>query len=223
MRLGQRMLVTLLALLSTICCLPSAFATIGPQDVVTVGSVTAVGALVDVPVYVRDVSGTPVGLDQPPGSKIQSFSLKVDYAPAAAITSISFVRTGVTSGLTPTAEFTPSSPGSVSLIDTFQESTNPIPFTLDAAAPGNPVGHLLVQLSPSAVAGSTITVTLDPALTTLANQDGTTVETSVTSSLLLVNGSITIPPGYVYNVPALSTWALALLALMLAVAATRLR
>src|SRR5437764_15487578 len=68
-----------------------------PQDVVTVASVNGpLGSVVDVPVYIRDVSLTPLGLDQPPGSRIQSYSIKVNYAPASAVQSITFTRAGIT-------------------------------------------------------------------------------------------------------------------------------
>ena len=46
------------------------------QDVITVGSATASGTTVDIPVSVRDVGGTPLGVDQAAGNKIQSFSIK---------------------------------------------------------------------------------------------------------------------------------------------------
>jgi hypothetical protein len=205
-----------------LCWLPAAEVAAQSADVVTVGTVTAGPSLVDVPVYIRDVSGTPLGIDQPPGSKIQAFSLKVDFAPASAVASISFARAGVTAGLTPTAQFTPSTPTSVSLVDTFQESTNPIPFTLNGAAPGNQVAHLLVQLSPSAAPGSTVTLTLDPTVTTLSNQDGTTAEKTAFANLALVNGAINIPSGFVYDLPALSPWWLLALGLALAVVALRM-
>ena len=52
------------------------------QDAVTVGTVSASGNTVDVPVYIRDVSGTSLGRDQPAGSRIQAFTIKVLYAPA---------------------------------------------------------------------------------------------------------------------------------------------
>src|SRR5690349_16794718 len=72
-----------------------------PQDVVTVGIVNgAQYSIVDVPVYIRDVSSTPLGLDQPPGSRIQSYSIKVNYAPASAVQSITFTRAGITTALT---------------------------------------------------------------------------------------------------------------------------
>src|SRR5438270_2262997 len=144
-----------------------------PQDVVTVGIVNGPQfSTVDVPVYIRDVSLTALGLDQPPGSRIQSYSLKVNYAPASAVQSISFSRAGITTALTPTFENSPSSAGSISLLDTFTEATNPIPFTLNGLPPGNQVAHLLVTLSPTVTAGQVITLTLDPTLTQLTNETG---------------------------------------------------
>jgi len=191
-----------------------------PQDVVTVAIVNGPQfSLVDVPVYIRDTSLTPLGLDQPPGSRIQSYSLKVNYAPASAVQSISFSRAGITAALTPTFENSPSSAGTISLLDSFQESTNLIPFTLNGLPPGNQVAHLLVQLSPTATPGTVITLTLDPTLTQLTDEAGSpaTIETTTNTRLVLVNGSITVVP----SVPAMSHLVLLLLAAVLAVAGLR--
>jgi|SRR5437588_5752806 len=191
-----------------------------PQDVVTVGIVNGPQfSVVDVPVYIRDTSSTPLGLDQPAGSRIQSYSIKVNYAPASAVQSITFTRAGITQSLTPTFENSPSSAGSISLLDTFQESTNLIPFTLNGLPPGNQVAHLQVTLSPTAAVGTVITLTLDPTLTQLTNEAGTpaTIETTANSRLVLVNGSITVVP----SVPAMSHLALLMLAAVLAVAGAR--
>src|SRR5436305_9258398 len=187
-----------------------------PQDVVTVGIVTGPQfSVVDVPVSIRDTSSTPLGLDQPPGSRIQSYSIKVNYAPASAVQSITFTRAGITQSLTPTFENSPSSAGSVSLLDTFQESTNLIPFTLNGLPPGNQVAHLQVTLSPTATVGTVITLTLDSTLTQLTNEAGTpaTIETVANNRLALVSGSITVVP----SVPAMSHLLLLLLAAALAV------
>jgi hypothetical protein len=211
---------SILIVTAILCLLPAAPAAAQVvRDVVTVGSVSGSG-IVDVPVYIRDTTGTPLGLDQPPGSRIQSFSIKVDYSPASAVQSISFTRAGITLPLTPTFEVSPSAPGSVSLIDNFQESTNLIPFTPNAN-PGNVVGHLLVQLSPTATPGTTITLTLDPLLTTLSDDSGSaaTQETVANARLSLVNGAIVVAA----LVPTLGTWALALLAIGLCVIAVRMR
>src|SRR5204863_1071627 len=76
-----------------------------PQDVITVGTGTVpAGQVIDIPVFIRDTSGTPLGMDQPPGSKIQSYSIKVNYSPASAVQSITFSRAGITTALTPTFE-----------------------------------------------------------------------------------------------------------------------
>ena len=173
-------------------------------DVVTVGTVSATGTSVDVPIYIRDVSGTPLGMDQPAGSKIQSFSIKVSYAPASAVESIAIARAGITANLTPAFESKPSTTTSISILDTFSETTNPIPFTLNASSPGNLVAHLTVTLSSSATPGSSITLTLDPAVTQLTDQGGTaaTKETVANNNLTLTNGAINVPALSVSLVPA---------------------
>ncbi len=178
-----------------VVCLFLPLAARAASDSVTVGTVTASGTSADVPVYIRDVSGTSLGMDQPAGSKIQSFSIKVTYAPASAVQSVTFSRAGITSSLTPTSEFKPSTANSVSLLDTFQESTNLIPFTLNASAPGNLVAHLVFTLAPGLAPGTSILLTLDSSLTQLTDSGGTaaTKETSTNGGLTLNNGQINIP------------------------------
>jgi hypothetical protein len=192
------------------------------QDVVTVGTVTASTTSVDVPVYIRDVSGTPLGIDQPSGSRIQSFSIKVNYSSAASVQSVTFTRAGITAPLTPTFESSPSSAGSISLLATFQESTNLIPFTSNAAPPGNLVGHLVFNLATGLAPGTTITLTLDPSLTQLTDEggNGATKETVASANLVLVNGQIIViaAPS---DVPALDPVVLILLCLTLVVVALR--
>src|SRR5436309_15776715 len=97
---------TFLGLLSVIILAGPAPPT--PADVVTVGSVNgAAGGTVDVPVFIRDVSSTPLGIDQPAGSRIQSYGLTVSYSPASAVQSITFTRGGITQPLTPAFQSTP--------------------------------------------------------------------------------------------------------------------
>ena len=187
-----------------------------PTDVVTVGTANgASGGTVDVPVFIRDTSGTPLGIDQPFGSRIQSYAITVNYSPASSVQSITFTRAGITAPLTPTFESSPSGAGTVTLIDTFSETTNLIPFTSNAAVPGNQIGVLHVAISPAAPFPSTITLTLDSTLTQLNNQGGTKTESTSINGLTLVNGAINV----ITSVPALSTWALLLLAIAVAVTA----
>ena len=194
-----------------------------PQDVITVGTGSGLpGSVVDVPVYIRDTSSTALGIDQPPGSRIQSYSIKVDYAPASSVQSITFTRAGITQPLTPAFESSPSAPGTISLLGTFAEATNLIPFTSNAALPGNQVAHLLVTLSPTAPPGA-IALTLDPILTQLTDQGGTpaTRENVAAGNLLLVAGSVTVTAAATTPIPTLSTWAMLLLAATLAFGALR--
>lgn len=217
----KRIPVTSLLLLALIVVGVPAFAQ-GTPDVITVGSGSGHG-VVDIPVSIRDTSATPLGIDQPSGSRIQSYSLRVTYSPASAVSSISFSRAGITAPLTPTFENSPSAPGSISLLGNFDETTNLIPFTSNAALPGNQVAHLLVTIAPGTPAGTNITLTLDPVLTQLTDEGGTpaTIETVNNGRLQLVNGAILVTAAT--PVPTLSQWALALLAAALVVVALKIR
>lgn len=213
----KRIFVTVFSTALLLAALPASRAAAQGLDTVTVGTVsTPAGTTVDVPVFISDVSGTPLGIDRPAGSKIQSFSIKVDYAPGASVQSVTFTRAGITAALTPAFESSPSSPPSISLLENFQESTNLIPFTLNAALPGNQVAVLHVTVSPTAPVGP-ITLTLDPALTQLTDETGSgaTKESVPNAKLLLVSGAINVTA----PLPALSAWALALLAISLALIA----
>lgn len=165
------------------------------QDVVTVGTVTADGAAVQVPVSIRDASGTSLGVDQPAASRIQAFSISITYAPASAVSAVTFSRAGITGSLHPVFETTPSSSGEVTLLASFQQSSNPIPFTLNGAGAGDVVASLSFTLSSSAAPGTLISLTLDAATTQLTDEGGSaaTKETTSNGRLALVNGSITIP------------------------------
>jgi hypothetical protein len=198
-----------------------ALAAVVTPDTVTVATVNGPQfSTVDVPVFIRDSSGTPLGLDQPAGFHIQAYAIKVNYAPASAVQSITFTRGGVTTSLTPASESSPSSAGSISLIDSFSEATNPIPLTLNGVLPGNQVATLHVTLAATATPGTIITLTLDPtSLTQLSNDTGTVGEMVSNGFLTLVNGSITVVP----SVPALGHIALLVLAISLAFIAIRSR
>ncbi len=183
---------SLTALLLTLCIARPVFAA---SDVVTVGTVNATGTTVDVPIYIRDVAGTSLGVDQPSGSKIQSLSIKVTFSPAAAVQSATFNRAGITASLNPTFESKPSTANSRSLLVTFPEASDPIPFTLNASAPGNLVARVSFTLSTSATPGSQIALALDSSLTQLTDSGGTpaTKESTANGNLTLVDGAINIP------------------------------
>jgi len=162
------------------------------QDVLTIGSGSAPGGgVISVPVSVRDVSGTPLGSDAGAGNRIQGVAFKVTF-PTDLVASVTFARAGVIAGGTSLYETTLQGSGFRSFIVSFRESSNPIAFTLNAAAPGNQIGTLTVTLLPQAVPGSTARLTLDPPSATLSNQAGSIRETVANGNLALVNGSVTV-------------------------------
>ena len=221
----QKSLSRIALLIACLMMLPAAPAAAQPlpQDVITVGTTAgAAFTTVNVPVFIRDTSGTPLGVDQPPGSRIQSYSIKVNYTNASMVSSVTFTRGGITQSLTPTFESSPSGPGTITLLDTFAENTNMIPFTSNAALPGNQVATLHFTLNGTATTGSVITLTLDPTLTQLTDQMGSpgTRETTTAGNLLLVPGAINVVSAHG---PTLSVWGLILLAVSLAFAAIRMR
>src|SRR4051794_41820508 len=106
------------------------------QDVVTVGTRSATGNTVDVPVYIRDVAGTPLGQDRPAGSKIQGISIRVFYAPASAVQSVTFTRAGIAAGLAPIrGGNSPPPPGAILLLLRFHERPKPNPLPFKAPSP----------------------------------------------------------------------------------------
>ena len=164
--------------------------TASAQDVITVGTGSApAGGVASVPVSILDRSGTPLGSDAGTGNRIQGISFKVFY-PTSLVSSVTFTRAGVIASLTPVFESTLQGSGFIAYIVSFQESTNPIPFTLNAPAPGDLIGTLNVTLQPSATIGTSGALTLDAPSTLLSNQTGTTSETVALGTLALVNGSV---------------------------------
>ena len=165
------------------------------SDGLTVGSLTATsGSVAAVPVYVRDVSGTPLGMDQSADDRIQGFGFKVTYAPTSAVSSATFARAGVLQGLSPLYETVLTPPGAVGYVASFAQSTNPVPFDLNAASPGNLIGYLNVTIPQGVATGTTITLTVEPETATLSNQGGTVSETGNNGKFAITNGTITIAP-----------------------------
>jgi hypothetical protein len=161
------------------------------QDVLTVGSASiAAGGTANVPIYVRDAGGTPLGSDAGAGKRIQGIAFKITVTPASAVTSINFSRAGVIGSLTPLYERTIPSTAAIAYIGSFSETTNAIPFVLNGTGPGDVAGNL--QIITSGIASGAVTLTIDPATAMLANQAGTTGETVANAGLSVTNGTLTV-------------------------------
>ena len=98
---------------------------------------------------------------------------------------------------------------------TFDETTNLVPFVSNATPPGNQIGQLTFTFIPSTPPGTSIPLTIDPALTQLSNEGGTTSETLNNGGLLPIAGSVTML-AILSGVPTVGGWGLILLAVALA-------
>jgi hypothetical protein len=162
------------------------------QDVLTLGTGAAPGGgAAVVPVSILDHTGTPLGADAGTGNRIQGVGFKVMFS-TDLVSSVSFTRAGVMASPAPLFELMLQGPGYMSYLVSFTESTSPIPFTPDAAAPGDLIGRLTVNLQPSAPIGGVVILQFDPPSAILSNQAGTVRETVALGTLALVNGSVTV-------------------------------
>lgn len=184
---------SLLWILGVAWFLPMAAATpaMAVEDSLTVGSIPLAvpGDTVQVPIYVRDVSGTPLGGDAGAGRTIQDLSVVVQVLPPAAVISVTFQRAGVLASPTPVFAQLIDSGNEHGAIIAFSESGDPIVFTVDLSAPGDLVAQLAVEIAPGFDQG-TISLELVEAKTALGNQTGSLVEQPANGRLTLLDGSI---------------------------------
>ncbi|GEM_PF-5872538 len=175
------------------------------QDTLTVGGTPCIsgsaGSVVNVPIYIRDKSGTPLGVDQSSGNKLQAFSFRVTPTPASAVATdgngkliVTTTAAGITQSLTPSFGGSTRTATTFSYVASYDELTNPIPFTSNAALPGQKVANAAITLASGVASGTTITLTVDPTVsqTNLSNSSANVTETSP-SNLSLVDGCITVP------------------------------
>ncbi len=151
------------------------------------------GATVVVPIYVRDVSGTPLGGDAAAGFKIQDLAITVEYTPQEAVAAIDVERAGVTASLVPLFETEGSVGNRHSWIVAFDEATAPVPLVLNNAAPGDQVAELLITFAWGVVPGTLVEIDV-VAPTALGNQPGTLAE-SLNNGLLISGGGTIQPAG----------------------------
>jgi hypothetical protein len=159
------------------------------------------GGPVSIPMSIGDLGGTPLGSDAGAGNRIQGFAFKITF-PTEVVASVSFARAAVTTTVTPMFETEPQGTGFASVVISFRESSDPIPFTLNAPFPGNQIGTLTVSLQPSLPVGTTALLTIDPPSAILSNQAGTVRETVASGGLSLQNGSVTVSASAPLATPA---------------------
>ncbi|HEX2059720.1 MAG TPA: Ig-like domain repeat protein [Thermoanaerobaculia bacterium] len=172
---------SILLLLACIVALPLA-----AQDVLTIGTISATpGATVTVPVYLRDVAGTPLGADAVAGNRLQGIMLQVTATPA--VTDMAFLRGGVLAGRTALYERATNG----GWIGAFSETAQPL--SLGAGTPGDRIGTLRITLPGNA--SGTVVLSFNRATTLLSNEAGTVTESAVNRHLTLVDGAINLTGG----------------------------
>jgi len=156
------------------------------------------GSQVIMPVYVRDVSATLLGVDAGPNFGIQSLAFTFEYSPASAIAAIDVKRAGITATLSPLFETEVFAGNRHSWIAAFDESASPLPFTLNAAAPGDVVAEIRITLAAGVAPDTLIRVDI-VAPTALGNQTAGFVETAANGFLRLSGGTVISEASHIFS------------------------
>jgi hypothetical protein len=177
-----------------LCALVYAASALGPAPSDELGLATlvaAAGAQAHVPVYVRDRAATLLNEGDGADNEIQSFAFQVMFAPTFVDAS-AFVHAGVTSGHN--AFFSQVTPGADNLyvLKAFNEVSDALIFTLDAAAPGNLIGEVLITIDPATPDGTAIELTLQSFNAALIDASATESETVANLQLLLTHGRLIV-------------------------------
>lgn len=151
------------------------------------------GSVVRVPVLVRDLAATLLNEGDGADNEIQSFAFQVLF-PATYVDSIGFDQAGVTAGKT--AFFSQVTPAAdnIYVLKAFDEATNPLVFTLDAALPGNTIGELVIAIDPTTPVGTAIPLQMFALNAALIDDSATESETVANNQLLLFDGQVTVGP-----------------------------
>ncbi len=150
--------------------------TVKSPDEVNLGTAEGFqGDTIEVPIYVRDLGATLLGVDQPGGAKIQGFTFQIEFQPSASVQAANAYHSGTTGGLSPLFDTFVFTGDSLTYVVSFDEATNLVPLTLDGPGPGDEVARLVVTIDPGAPP-TPVQLTLLGA-TTLSNQAGTLTET----------------------------------------------
>lgn len=173
-------------------------------DVLSFGSASAApGTVARMPVYIRDVSGTSLGMDRV--ARIQSIRFGATFTNSTLVVGCSnspfancqmtFTPAGVLAALTPTSFNIATGTNTITVRYTFDDSAQPIHYTLDAAAPGDLIGYIEMAITKSAPLGAVIAFTISPSanVTGLAdNLPSGTVSETVGGELTVIGGQATI-------------------------------
>jgi hypothetical protein len=168
-------------------------------DVLTIGTVNVSSGTgqVEVPIYIQDNTGTPIGRDQGPGKRITGFAMQVVYAnPCVDTPAVAGQRIDLTGGILASQSADIDSRPKVanmsqSWIYSSAETNGLIPFTA-AAAPGDRIGAMVFNLTGCPSGTINLVITPSGGAGALLSSDSSTNETIANGGLSVVNGAINI-------------------------------
>ena len=150
------------------------------------------GALVKVPIRLKDAFGTTLGVDAGAGNQIQGFSVKVSVLPADYVDTVSIDRSGALASLTPLYEYKNSMGNMATLVTSFDEASQPVPGLYGE---GSEIATLSVQISNAAKPYTALLHAFDKQKTLISNQAGTNTESTLYSQIDTTDGSVNITKG----------------------------
>ena len=160
-------------------------------DVLSLGRANArPGGQVEVPITLKDVSGTRLGSD---AAAIQAIAFRVVAEPKEAVRSVTFRRSGAIQRLTPQFEHSLKTDNSVSYLAAFSSAKAKVTLRVDPDDAGDEIGRVIVELAPRLAAGTVIRLSIDPLTATLSNEGGTLSEQQGDGTLQLIDGAIVVP------------------------------
>lgn len=178
--------IKLFALLVSLSLVPLA-----AQDAITLESASGeVGQTVDMPLYIRDISGTLLDADNTVGTVIHFMGVRMTYD-ATLVDSISLERAGMTSVQAPSAFVGIASGSNLFTVGISYDA--PMPVTLDASFPGDLIAILRVTPS-AAAAGKVISFSAvgGSQFNSLADDTNTFTETVEDGNLVISLGTLNV-------------------------------
>ena len=170
-------------------------------DVLTIGTVGVSSGTgqVEVPIFIQDNTGTPIGRDKGAGLRIDGFALQVVYGsnnPCIDTPATASQRIDLTGGIL--ASLAPDFESRVKVANTSQswlytlfESGGLIPFTA-APAPGDRIGAMVFNLTGCPTSTINLVITTTGGAEALLTSDNNVTETVSNGGLSVINGAINI-------------------------------
>ena len=144
---------------------------------------------VRIPLYIQDVSGTPLDADNP-GNEIAAWSIQ--FATNENYEIMDVERAGITENMEPAYGQFIKATNTWSLIYNTGAGNPPPNFTLNKASPGDLVGNLVVNIADMEITEDLVVSVEMTQSATLSNEGGTVGESVSNRTLQLVNGELTI-------------------------------